>query len=829
MTDPRSRPVTLCTVLAAVAYLIVAVVTFRTVLGAPATSLPYPILLEEDATPERSHAFLDHWDQEMVLGTTIRNAHLLVTRPWDLFGDEGQCYPMPNAYTLGEHMFGLGLLATIPYVLVGDPILTFNLTLVLTVWIPALTMYFFALRLTRSPAAAFVAGLAFALVPNRIVDPSHPYVHGDLWAPAALLFLHRCFVSSRWRDGLLLGLFLSLEVLESFYSLLATLILGTVYGLYLLFRHRAALPRALPLLLVAAAMTVATAWVVLFPYLDTQAVWGLLSGRLSILLRVREFMPGHYNFVGWVVLALVLVAIADRFRGPRLVHGEDPRLAFLIGGFVVLWCAIGRVPLPLTDAELPSPFWILRQILPGFAAVRALAAVSQGLHLASAFLAGYGALALITRFRLQPRAAALVVAGLCLSIMAFRFVTPLAELSFGRTLRLASWTARPPDEEIELLRALPDGPLVDIPLRFRTRTERRLDVADHLLRASFDPRPQALCYNSFASPVNIYVADLAEALPDAGAADALAALGFQSVLFHKTRMSEEQRSGFFRDLQSNPESLVRLRPLGKTDSTVAYSLASPAEVSEDLSLLQLVPGGPASGGIEVPPPSAEISFRVTNRGDVTFRHPEPLLPSPAIVRWRSTDGRIVRSDATRVMLPVALGAKGSTTVTVQTPVPEEPGHYVVTLTPGSESGAPIALQSVRVVPLETTMTRAEVLLRRNRPVLRERSLDLPVATLDTPDVDLAMILVPGVSASEIASQGDLMLQWIAARERKVATTPAFGAGKTPPEGKTTEVRTRIPDLNGALVVLLSPADDLDRVLAIRLVMIESSDAPDAKP
>src|SRR6185436_11822564 len=104
----------------------------------------------------RRMAEVNQFDQQMVLSVVTRNARLLPTRPWEI-AEGGQCVPTPRSYTLGEHMFGNGLLSVLPYAITRDPIVSYNVLLVLTLWLPALTMYALSLYFTGSPAAAFVA------------------------------------------------------------------------------------------------------------------------------------------------------------------------------------------------------------------------------------------------------------------------------------------------------------------------------------------------------------------------------------------------------------------------------------------------------------------------------------------------------------------------------------------------------------------------------------------------------------------------------------------------------------------------------------------------
>jgi hypothetical protein len=119
------RPRTICLVAAAIAYLAVALWNFRAVLPAPATLLP--------ENPHRSAELvtLGRLDLAMVLWVVTGNADRISSRPAQLRA-EGQCHPRRRAYTLGEHMLGESLLATVPLALTGDPIATYNVVLVLT-------------------------------------------------------------------------------------------------------------------------------------------------------------------------------------------------------------------------------------------------------------------------------------------------------------------------------------------------------------------------------------------------------------------------------------------------------------------------------------------------------------------------------------------------------------------------------------------------------------------------------------------------------------------------------------------------------------------------
>ncbi|MBY0278834.1 hypothetical protein K2Z84_26155 [Candidatus Binatia bacterium] len=676
-----------CMPLAAAAYLILALAILSPVLAAPRTLLPVSRFAAEG---DRHFLGLGLLDQRAVTAMVVRNAATLTSRPWDLRGD-GQCFPMPRAYTLGEHLFALGLLAAIPWALTHDPILTYNATLLLTIWIPGLTMYALARHFTRSAPAAFVAGLLFALTPERITELVHPFAHGDLWVPLALLFLHRSCAYGGWRNATALALFVGLVVGESLYPLIAATILLVVYGVYQLVLRRFRPAATLPQIALAAAMILAVAWFVLAPYLETRAIWGLAQGRSSILLEPRAYLPGSARFPGFLCVALIVVALVDRARGPRRVGGEDPRLVLLAAGLLIVWSSLGPVTIPGIGA-VGTPILLLARVVPGLDAVRGLPAVGLGAALSFAFVAGYGVLRL-TEGRSRRGAIGVVVA--CTAIvLATRFVPLLARPSFGQdSLALTTWVARPDEDAIALVQKVPPGALLDVPLPWQGTP--RLAMANSLLLDSYSPRPTAACYNSFVSPVQHQVTDLASALPAPAAADALVALGFGSVLFDKQRTLPPQHKAFEDMLRMDVEAQRRLAPLGRTRRFWAYALSSPVPVQRDFGLLAA--GDADAPTVELPARGGDVPFVFVNRGDATFRHPDPLTPSELVVRWSGGAGTGGTQRTASALLPIALATGQSVTLPITLAAPPGPGPWVVEIARAASPDTVLAKRSVRVL------------------------------------------------------------------------------------------------------------------------------------
>src|SRR5262249_29297613 len=161
------------------------------------------------------------------------------------------------------------LLAFLPHALIRDPIATYNVVLVLSLWIAACAMYALVYHWTENVPAAFVAGCFFAFHFFKVGDPVPPYVHANHWTVLSLLFAHRLFVHGRWRDAVGLVAFVALQLLEGFYADVSLAIIGGVYGAHLLVCYRRRLRMLAPKLLACATAVLLIAVAIFAPYLHT--------------------------------------------------------------------------------------------------------------------------------------------------------------------------------------------------------------------------------------------------------------------------------------------------------------------------------------------------------------------------------------------------------------------------------------------------------------------------------------------------------------------------------------------------------------------------------
>jgi hypothetical protein len=155
-------------------------------------------------------------------------AHAAVTRPAGLF-DANIFHPEAGTLAYSEPLL-LPALAVAPFNwLGGDPILAHNVLLLGGYVLSGLAVFVLVRSLTGSDAAAFVAGVAFAVYPYRTEHYAKVQLQLAMWIPLALWRLHALFRGGGLRDGVLAGAFLALQAYTCvYYAIYGAIFAGLV-------------------------------------------------------------------------------------------------------------------------------------------------------------------------------------------------------------------------------------------------------------------------------------------------------------------------------------------------------------------------------------------------------------------------------------------------------------------------------------------------------------------------------------------------------------------------------------------------------------------------
>ena len=311
--------------------------------------------------------------------------HALLTGPLGIF-DANAFHPATKSLAGSEHLIGLAL-PTLPlHLLTSNAVLIYQLTLLLTGWLLAMTTF----ALVRWLSGCFwvsLAGGVFALVmPWRFAQLSHVQLLGAHWFPLIWLLSLRLLLGEvRRGDAAWLALVLSLQLLTSYYlayqlALTLAILVGTV-ALSGALRPRGLLPFGL-----AAAASVLLLVLASLPYLAREGLGelpeqsrlvrqaGLLEvARLARLLapRLPGLRDGAHGY--WIPLSLgllSLLAAAFAFGRGRLAGALGSRERV---GVLFLWaCVLSAIVMMLGpsfragELTLPLPYGWAAWLLPGF-------------------------------------------------------------------------------------------------------------------------------------------------------------------------------------------------------------------------------------------------------------------------------------------------------------------------------------------------------------------------------------------------------------------------------------------------------------------------------
>lgn len=339
------------------------------------------------------------WPQVMHLGDSVRDPGDPLFNSWvlawnarklgrgeiaDLF-DANIFYPHRRTLAYSEHLFPQSLVAAPVIWASGNPVLAYNLILLLSFLSSGLAMFALARHLTGSTLPAILAGMIFAFCPFMFDHLSHVQVLGAAGIPLSFLFLDR-FLEHRYRrDALLFAAVFTAQILANgYYALFLSLAVG-VFLLIEMPRRRllrdARVWRGLVLagLLIGAAAAPFfrqyvlmkqdmgfTRWVMsdttLGSYLAAPRI-NRLYGSLTAPLRAAEgqLFPGVTVMLLAAAGAVALARRSGRARTAEMVLAAAAGVAVLSAGLVA-WLGPLSLP-PLLSVSTPVRPAILAALL----------------------------------------------------------------------------------------------------------------------------------------------------------------------------------------------------------------------------------------------------------------------------------------------------------------------------------------------------------------------------------------------------------------------------------------------------------------------------------
>ena len=475
-------------------------------------------------------------------------AHQILRDPVHLF-DANIFYPERGTLAFSEHLVGVGVpLAPLGWAF-GQPVLTHNVALLLSIALSGFGAYRLARHLTGSAAAGAVAGSLFAFAPFRLNHLAHLQLQTTGFLPLAFLCAIRYLESARLRDALGVAVFFFMTSLSCAY-----------YGVF-----------------TGLALVVAVAWAAARRFEAKRVVGLTLALGLSGLAQLPFVLPyvrlatdfGFERPLARVERASALPR--DYLRSTSHVHravglpaaGPEQALfpGFLAAGLGVLGIFRGGNRRSLFVLVSTLAFWgslgpraglylLLHEWVPGVSGLRVPARLSILVLFSLAVLASWGAAFLLRRSR---RLAGLLIA------------LPLVE-SFGGPIPYARAPVEPP-AVYTWLQSMPGSiPIAELPLPLAPLDRAR--NATYMLWSTTHFKPLANGYSALVPPSYDELARAIVDFPSESAVQALRARGIGLVVFHKDLVLRERA----REVERQLEGTKGLRELYRTETEIALEV-----------------------------------------------------------------------------------------------------------------------------------------------------------------------------------------------------------------------------------------------------------------
>ncbi|MGD2050822.1 MAG: glycosyltransferase family 39 protein, partial [Chloroflexota bacterium] len=105
----------------------------------------------------------------------------------------------------------------------------YNLSILFSLVLCGLAVFWLIYKMTDNQAAAFIAGLIYMAWPFRLTQLDHPNILATQWIPVFFLFLIYAIQKGRWRDALLAGFFFALVGYTRWQLLIAVTTMALIY------------------------------------------------------------------------------------------------------------------------------------------------------------------------------------------------------------------------------------------------------------------------------------------------------------------------------------------------------------------------------------------------------------------------------------------------------------------------------------------------------------------------------------------------------------------------------------------------------------------------
>jgi len=510
-------------------------------------------------------------------------------------------YPFADSYLFDELVLGSSVL-TLPLALLHvAPLAIYNIAVLLSLPMAAMTMYALARRFGAAPIAAYIAGTIYAYAPMHLDRIGHIGLLSAQWFPLVLLLCDRIVVSPRGRDAIALAACLIMQAISSQYYAIYLLLLVPLFLAIVMLRRPEARRRAVWMHF---ALAGTVAFLVILPIalgyrrVQTEYAFGRTFGQATYYAAtITDFFTadggnrlwgaitaplrahGTYTFERNMfpgLLALLLAGIGFWF-GRRRPWEQFLALLVAISAIFAVGPELRLTPDSKSLLLRHLPYDILFWHLPGFDSMRVPARFGTLFLLGIAGLAANGTSVLLARTRtwrfphinIQRAAPVAFSVALLIGFSAEYATRPLAivPLESGDSIpAVYQWLANQPNARvIELPLTIPDH---DHAQSIAVREQYFSLVHHHpIVNGNANVLPKG--YRSLVLDMKHF--------PSERAVSILQGLGITHVVVHFDQYPSARRAELAAQLTSIPDGVVSSEHFGET---AVYTITRSSKLEE---------------------------------------------------------------------------------------------------------------------------------------------------------------------------------------------------------------------------------------------------------
>ncbi len=365
----------------------------------------WSVIMTWPLATDLSHQLASWGDPVFQAWTLAWDIHAWRTHPLNIF-DANVFYPYRNTLAYSDYLFGQAAVIAPVLLKTGNAILADNLSLLLSYALSGFAMYLLVLDLTGSRLAGIVAGFAYAFAPARMAQFEHLHLTSAEWLPLAVLAARRALISRSSRWSIVLGIIVVLQGLFGiYYFYFLAILLGIVFGAYLLARRDRDAVISVVQAGIACAIGAALLVPILIPYQTVHTDLGV-ERTVSEMIKWRAVptdylaISPHSRYWGASLGAdysrdlerdlfpgaiLIVLAVVGMFQ--RRLGWERWMLAGVaIGSIILSFGLTGHIG----SHSFPLPYRLFYDFVPGFKAIRVPARLGLLALVGLAGLAGLG-------------------------------------------------------------------------------------------------------------------------------------------------------------------------------------------------------------------------------------------------------------------------------------------------------------------------------------------------------------------------------------------------------------------------------------------------------